>query len=90
MHDAVEPEVQVGLVELEELLEQCLQLFVLLTHLVSVPRGFVDRARRYSTAHRIVKSVSVAVRCAKRASSTSISWSRFSMISSSTLKISCR
>ena len=35
MHDAVEAEVQIGLVELEQLLQQGLQLFVFLAHAVS-------------------------------------------------------
>ena len=42
------------------------------------------------TSQPMVKSVSVSVRCVSRRSSESMSWSRFSMISSSTLKISWR
>jgi len=39
VHDAIESEVQVGLVELEQLLQEVLQLLILLAHPVSRPRA---------------------------------------------------
>jgi hypothetical protein len=45
VHDAVEAEVQVGLIELKQLLQQGLQLFVVLTHMISGVRFSVFGAQ---------------------------------------------
>ena len=90
VHDAVEAEVQVGLVELEQLLQQG---FIFSYFWLIVTPSFIRHhcfSSVYSTAQRIVKRCSDPVLWDSRFSKDSIRASRFSMISSSALKISCR
>ena len=75
VHNPIHAEVEVGPVELEQLLKLGLQSLKRLAH---------------ATVHRIVNNASTVVRPARRFSSWSTNWSRLVMISSSTLKISCR
>jgi phosphoglycerol transferase MdoB-like AlkP superfamily enzyme len=91
MHDAVEAEVQLGLVELEQLLEQVFSFWYFWLIAFVCPLSIIpELAAVYWTAQRMVKSASLEVCCASRRSNESINVSRFSMISSSALKMSCR
>src|SRR5260370_18133971 len=72
VHDAVECKVQMGLVELEQLLKEGFQLLVFLAHPVFRPLRFIVGTPAYLTSQRIVKNVSVEVCCAIRFSSDAI------------------
>src|SRR5690606_28345589 len=89
MHDAIEAEVQVGLVELEQLLQQADQAFSLFLDVRHVT-GFSCVLLAHTTAQRTAKSSCLLICCWRRASRSAIIWSRSSMISSSTSKMRWR
>ncbi len=80
VHDPVDAEVELGLIELEELGQEALQFFQVVRH--SSPR--------YATLQRMVKRWATEDRCVIRRSRAAMRASRFSMISSSTSKMRCR
>src|ERR1700682_4563565 len=85
IHDPVDAEVEVRLVEHKQFGQQLFEFIEVLFRHPSDPQF----PEHYCTAHRMVNSSSVAVRWLNRFSNETINWSRLAIISSSTSKMCC-